>query len=126
MSINPRTYGLSRQDNTLSQQVFLVFSKGTGSFGAEALIVAEGAQMVGAFQVAGSDGTTQLPVIFAICDYTLIGEEFFAAAAYLSDDPTPRGALRGQDIFKFGLIVFTIVGTIAMILGFNIVNYIKM
>jgi len=124
--ISSRQYAFATGLLGLFQREKIATNIMTGSFGAEALIVAEGAQMLGAFQVAGSDGTTQLPVIFAICDYTLIGEEFFAAAVYLSDDPIQRGALRGQDLFKFGLIAFTIVAMIITVLGFNIVTYLKM
>ena len=124
--ISSRQYAFSTGLLGLFQRERIATNIMTGDIKAEALIVAEGAQIAGAFQVAGSDGTTQLPVIFAICDYTLIGEEFFAAAAYLSNDPINRGALRGQDVFKFGLIIFTIVATIVTFLGFTIVNYLKM
>jgi hypothetical protein len=55
---------------------------------------------VGAIQIAGTAETSQLPFFVASCDYTLIGEEFFAASAYLSGEPDQLGTLRGQDIAK--------------------------
>ena len=42
----------------------------------------------------------QLPFFVAACDYTLIGEELFAASAYLSGEPKQLGSLKGQDVGK--------------------------
>ena len=55
-----------------------------GGFYAESLILAETGNFIGAIQVAGTAMPSQLPFFVASCDYTLIGEEFFAASAYLS------------------------------------------
>jgi len=75
--------------------IFLV-----GYFFAESLILAETGQSVGAIQIAGQADPTQLPFFVATCDYTLIGEELYAASAYLSREPVLLGSIRGQDIFK--------------------------
>ena len=53
---------------------------------------------------------SQLPFFVAACDYTLIGEEFFAASAYLSGEPEQLGSLKGQDIGKLFVGVFLIIG----------------
>ncbi len=71
-----------------------------GPFFAESLILAETGNSVGAIQVAGTAQPQQLPFFVAACDYTLIGEEIFAASAYLSRDPAMVGSLRGQDFGK--------------------------
>jgi hypothetical protein len=71
-----------------------------GSFFAESLILAETGNSIGAIQVAGTAQPSQLPFFVAACDYTLIGEEFFAASAYLSGDPDQLGSLKGQDVGK--------------------------
>jgi hypothetical protein len=71
-----------------------------GAFYAESLILAETGNAVGAIQVAGTAQTAQLPFFVAACDYTLIGEEFFAASAYLSGEPHQLGSLKGQDLGK--------------------------
>jgi hypothetical protein len=81
-----------------------------GSFAAESLILAEAGQQVGAIQVAGTADYPQIPFFITTCDFTVIGEEVFAAGAYLSRDPVQRGSLRGQDIAKFLLLVFIVVG----------------
>ena len=71
-----------------------------GCFFAESLILAENGNAVGAIQVAGTAETAQLPFFVASCDYTLIGEEFFAASAYLSGEPDQLGTILGQDAVK--------------------------
>ncbi len=72
-----------------------------GAFFAESLLLAETGNAIGAIQVAGTAMPSQLPFFVAACDYTLIGEEFFAASAYLSHEPHQLGSLKGQDIGKF-------------------------
>ncbi len=81
-----------------------------GAFYAESLILAETANSIGAIQVAGTAMPSQLPFFVAACDYTLIGEEFFAASAYLSNDPEQLGSLKGQDVGKIIAAVLLILG----------------
>ena len=81
-----------------------------GAFYAESLILAETANSIGAIQVAGTAMPSQLPFFVAACDYTLIGEEFFAASAYLSNDPEQLGSLKGQDVGKVIAALLLIIG----------------
>ncbi|MBD3369968.1 hypothetical protein GF402_06370 [Candidatus Fermentibacteria bacterium] len=71
-----------------------------GMFWAESLILAETGSLSGAIQIAGTDAVTQLPFFITTCDYTLIGEELYAASAYLGREPKQLGAIKGQDAFK--------------------------
>ncbi|MHA2620520.1 MAG: DUF6754 domain-containing protein [bacterium JZ-2024 1] len=71
-----------------------------GRFYAESLILAETGAASGAIQIAGTDALTQLPFFVAACDYTLIGEELYAASAYLTGDPQLIGTLKTQDFGK--------------------------
>lgn len=73
-----------------------------GSHAAESLLLAETAHHAGAIQVAAvpSDSLPQIPFFIAACDYTIFGEEFYAASAYLSREPVMVGSLRGQDVGK--------------------------
>jgi len=93
-----------------------------GSFYAESLILAETGFSSGAIQVAGTAMPSQLPFFVAACDYTLIGEELFAASAYLSRDPQQLGSLKGQD---FGKAIFVIVLLIGIILEIMNVHILK-
>jgi hypothetical protein len=90
-----------------------------GVFYAEALILAETAHSVGAIQIAGTNMATQLPFFIAACDYTLIGEELFAASAYLDRDPQLLGSLKSEDMAKLITVVLiagaALIGTIGMI-----------
>jgi hypothetical protein len=84
-----------------------------GHFFAESLILAETGQSTGAIQIAGTADPAQLPFFVAACDYTLIGEELYAAGAYLSREPVLLGSIRGQDLAKALLLLFGIVGIAA-------------
>jgi hypothetical protein len=97
-----------------------------GSFFAESLILAETGNSVGAIQVAGTAQPAQLPFFVAACDYTLIGEEFFAASAYLSGEPEQLGSLKGQDVGKLivagGIIAGVLLATLAALTGSPLVQ----
>jgi len=81
-----------------------------GAFFAESLILAETGNSIGAIQVAGTAMPSQLPFFVAACDYTLIGEEFFAASAYLSGEEHQLGSLKGQDVGKMIGVTLVVVG----------------
>ncbi len=90
-----------------------------GAFMAESLILAEVGNAVGAVQVAGTDSVTQLPFFITACDYTLMGEELYAASAYLSKEPMLLGSLKGQDWGKLLVIASLLVGAVLKLLGFD-------
>ena len=88
-----------------------------GTFYAESLILAETGNSVGAIQIAGTTSEAQLPFFIAACDYTLIGEELFAATAYLSKDPMFLGSIRGQDWGKVLIFAALILGVVLELFG---------
>lgn len=88
-----------------------------GAFYAESLILAETGSGTGAIQTAGTAQAHQLPFFVVTCDYTLIGEELFAASAYLSKDPQQLGSLKGHDFGKLLIILLILVGIVMEILG---------
>jgi len=88
-----------------------------GAFYAESLILAETGHSVGAIQIAGTAMPAQLPFFVAACDYTLIGEELFAASAYLSKEPLLMGSLKGQDWGKVIFMFFIGAGVILETMG---------
>lgn len=90
-----------------------------GSFKAESLILAEVGNSIGAVQVAGTTSITQLPFFITACDYTLMGEELYAASAYLSKEPMLLGSLQGQDWGKLLIIAAILVGAAFRIFGSN-------
>ena len=82
-----------------------------GKFYAESLILAETGNSIGAIQIAGTGSPSQIPFFVTACDYTLIGEEFFTASAYLSNKPELVGSIKGQDIVKL-LVMIAMVLTV--------------
>jgi len=82
-----------------------------GMFYAEALILAETGFLGGAIQVAGTSRMEQLPAFVAACDYTIMGEEYFAVTAYLTREPSLVGTIRAGDVVKIAAIALFIVGT---------------
>ncbi len=90
-----------------------------GTFFAESLLMAETGNSIGAIQIAGTDSEHQLPFFIAACDYTLIGEELYAASAYLSREPMLLGSLRGQDWGKVVIFVTIILGVALELFGIN-------
>ena len=81
-----------------------------GEFYAESLIFAETANSIGAIQIAGSTKTAQTPFFIAACDYVLIGDEYYAASAYLTREPVLVGSLIGQDWGKILIAAMVFVG----------------
>ena len=90
-----------------------------GYFYAEALILAEVAHSIGAIQIAGTSSDTQLPFFIAACDYTLIGEELFAAGAYIKKDALQLGTLKAQDLVKLLLFGLMVLGGFLVVLDIN-------
>lgn len=87
-----------------------------GAFYAESLLLAETGFATGAIQIAGTANPEQLPFFIAACDYTLMGEELYAASAYLSKEPLLLGSLKGQDLVKLFLVGCIIIGVIFEVL----------
>jgi len=88
-----------------------------GAFFAESLILAETGNSVGAIQIAGTARPAQLPFFIAACDFTLIGEELFAASAYLSGEPKQMGSLKGQDVGKAIAMAAILIGILTVTIG---------
>jgi hypothetical protein len=88
-----------------------------GVFYAESLILAETGNIAGSIQISGTDQVAQLPFFVAATDYTLIGEELYAASAYLSQEPVQLGTLKAQDYTKAIVMVIIILGAIAITAG---------
>lgn len=85
-----------------------------GLFAAEALILAETGHQVGAMQIAGTPSVLQIPFFITAADYTIIGDEFYAASAYLSREPTLVGSLVGQDYAKSLLVLVILLGILTV------------
>jgi hypothetical protein len=87
-----------------------------GHFYSESLILAETGASIGARQIGGCDAVSQLPFFITTCDYTLIGEELFAAGALVSGNPVSRSTIVAHDWFKAAAILVLVFGFVLMLL----------
>jgi hypothetical protein len=108
-------YGLMRRERPAANIMM-------GGFDGTAVGFAENAAAVGCIQVAGTAQLPQLPFFVASCDYTLIGEELYAAGAYLAQDKERLGAIVGQDLVKALAVALLILGTILSTFKMNILS----
>jgi hypothetical protein len=90
-----------------------------GKFFAESLLLAETGAVAGSIQISGTDEVAQIPFFIVACDYTLIGEELYAASAYLSREPILLGSLKAQDYAKAAFVVLAIVGLVCANFGWT-------
>jgi hypothetical protein len=84
-----------------------------GAYWAESMQLAETGSRVGAMQISGTAQTSQIPFFLVSTDYCLIGEEIYAAGAYLTNEAPLIASLAGQD---FGRIIAVILGLIGALL----------
>lgn len=101
---------LMRKEKTASHFFF-------GYYDYTSLLLTEPGQHTGAIQIAGTDAYYQIPFLIASCDYTVIGEELYAASAYLTREPTMLGSLIGQDYGKIVVLLIIVLGTLAVTIG---------
>ena len=89
-----------------------------GAFAGECLAIVSAGAEAGVFQIGGCGrNTTQMPWFVSMCDFSMIGEEVYAAGAYLSRDPLELGSLVGQDYGKILTAGLIILGYILYIFG---------
>jgi hypothetical protein len=83
-----------------------------GSFGDEFLLMSEVGARNGLIQVAGTTSSQILPFMYASADQTLIGEEIFAAGAYLLGKTSHLASLVTQDWLRTAIIFTIVVGIV--------------
>jgi len=94
-----------------------------GRYYHESLVLVEAGAQVGAMQIGGISQISQVPFMMACCDYCLLGEEVFAASAYVSKDPVLTCSIAGQDYVKMILMALMIVG--AILTSMNIPQFLE-
>ena len=119
---NPGQWGWASAASNILMQEGVASNIMMGSFFSEALLVAEAGNTAGCIQVAGTAASGQLPFFVATCDYVLIGDELFAAGAYLSQDKGKIGTIIGQDWIKIGLIALTLIGVVLETFGVGFIS----
>lgn len=88
-----------------------------GAYWAESMQLAETGCRVGAMQISGTANQLQLPFFIVATDYCLIGEEIFAASAFLTGDLSQISSIAGQDVGR-------ILGVLLMVIGAALSTYV--
>lgn len=90
-----------------------------GGFWFESILLGEAGKMAGAFTVGGTPRQGQVYFLVAICDYVLIGDEYYAAEAYLTKDPDQVGTIWGEDYIKVIIMFLLLAGSFLQVLGID-------
>jgi hypothetical protein len=98
------------RDENISANVLM------GNFGVEAALLAEASERANAFTLAASDNLAGQAVLYATAQEPLIGEELYAAGAYMDAGPLHTASLRVQDILRWLIIAVILVGALIQLL----------
>ncbi|MBK9600351.1 MAG: hypothetical protein IPO36_00670 [Anaerolineales bacterium] len=88
-----------------------------GHFGPEAALLAEASDRENITVIGASDDLAGQAVLFANTQDALIGEELFAAGAYLGAGASHTASLTVQDILRWTIIVALLGGAFAKLAG---------
>lgn len=105
---------------TLYGRQQLEASQLVGAFGQEFLLAGEDGAQRGVPQLGGATATTALPLVYLTTEGTLIGEEIYAAEAYLARSPAPLARLLTLDVLRTVVIIAILVVLLAAALGISL------
>ena len=88
-----------------------------GDLGPEAALLADAADGKGTDLIAASDNLSAQAVLYASSQEPLIGEELFAAGAYLGAGASHEASLQAQDVLRWLVILAVIGGAVLKFLG---------
>ena len=88
-----------------------------GNLGVEAALLAEAADRQDAHLIASSDNLSAQSVLYATAQEPLIGEELFAAGAYVGAGASHEASVQVQDILRWLVILTILAGAVLKLLG---------
>jgi len=94
------------RDENVSTNVFI------GDFGPESALLAEAAERENSTVIAASDNISAQSVFYASSQDPLIGEELFAAGAYVGAGAAHDASLTVQDILRWLIIIVILIGAL--------------
>jgi hypothetical protein len=106
---DPTAYAIGAQDMIDDEDV--AANVMVGHFGEEYLLLGEASAQRDIAQMVGSDNVNAHPFMVSTTERALLGEEVFAAGAYLTERPEQVASLRLQDFLRV-LIVVLIFGLV--------------
>lgn len=87
-----------------------------GDMGAEVLLISEEGNRQGLPQVSASTSLSALPALTLSTSATLVGEELYAAEAYLSEAAAPKARLLTLDALRWLVVLLIVVAIIYRLL----------
>jgi hypothetical protein len=93
-------------DESVSANIFI------GDFGTESALLAEASDRENTSMIAASDNLSAQSVFYASSQEPLIGEELFAAGAYVGAGASHEASLNVQDILRWLIILAIIIGSV--------------
>jgi hypothetical protein len=88
-----------------------------GNFGPEAALLVESAERANVPTLGASDDLSAQAILYAAATEPLIGEELFAASAYLDAGPAHTASLTVQDILRWLVIAMLLAGAALKAVG---------
>ena len=113
--VSPFSYAAGAMPVIFDQQV--AANVLAGHFGSEVALITDAGERSGSLTLAGSDNIPGQAVLYAAAQEPLIGEELYAAGAYLQAGPTHIASLRAQDFLRWVIILLILVGAALKFLG---------
>jgi Domain of unknown function (DUF6754) len=113
--LTPLAYAAGAMSTIHDEQVSANFF--AGHIGTEIALLTEAGERSRSLTVAGTDSIHAQAVLYATSDEPLLGEELYAAGAYLGAGPAHSASLRMQDILRWVLVAAIVIGGILKLLG---------
>jgi hypothetical protein len=88
-----------------------------GHYGSEVALITDAAERSGLLVLAGSDSLPAQAILYAAAQEPLIGEELYAAGAYVQAGPMHLASVRAQDVLRWILIGGILVMILAKLAG---------
>jgi len=99
------------RDENVSTNVFI------GDFGPESALLVEAAERENSALIAASDNISAQSVFYASAQDPLIGEELFAAGAYMGAGASHEASLAVQDVLRWLFIIAILIGSLLKLVG---------
>lgn len=93
-----------------------------GPFLVEGIHLGIASRRIGTISIGGNTSYSMGAFMFVTMDYLLLGEEMFAASAYMSGDPILISNITVEDIIKWVLGIVILVGTVVALIGTNYIG----
>ena len=113
--LTPYSYAAGTIPVILDEQVATTIL--VGHFGSEVALITDASERSDSLTLAGSDNISAQAIMYATAEEPLIGEEIFAAGAYLKAGPMHSASLHAQDVFRWVLSAIILIGVLLKLFG---------